>query len=173
MGETVAIVAVATSAGVSLGTLWAATARERAQRRWQAQEERTRDLRIVLEHAADELGKATFLANEGLAEVEANGHLSPARRTLLMNAQRVLVLADLQIKLRSGGEVREAFFRCVGTFLLMKGILDQAGNQERAEAWAPTFSNAQADAAANERAYFEAAAKALATPAERRWRQRK
>jgi hypothetical protein len=167
MGETVAIVAVATSAGVSLGTLWAAAARERAQRRWQAQEERTRDLRTVLEHAADELGKATFLANEGLAEVEANGHLSPARHTHLMNAQRVLVLADLQIKLRSG-EVREAFFQCVRTFLLMKGILDQAANHERDEAWAPTFSNAQADAATNERAYFDAAAKALATPAEPR-----
>jgi hypothetical protein len=167
MGETVAIVAVATSAGVSLGTLWAAAARERAQRRWQAQEERTRDLRTVLEHAADELGKAMFLANEGLAEVEANGHLAPARRTHLMNAQRVLVLADLQIKLRSG-EVREAFFRCVGTFLLMKGILDQAGEPQRDAAWQATFSNAQADAATNERAYFDAAAKALAAPTGRK-----
>jgi len=89
-----------------------------------------------------------------------------------MNAQRLLVLADLQIKLRSG-DVREAFFRCVGTFLLMKGILDQAGNQERDQAWASTFSNAQTDAATNERAYFDAAARALAAPADPRWRRGK
>jgi hypothetical protein len=129
----------------------------------------------VLEAAADELGKATFVANEGLAELETTGSVAAARHIQLRDAQRRMVLADLQIGLRSGrgSEVRLTFFQCVGTFLLMKGILDQAGNQERDEAWAPTFSNAQADAAANESAYFAAAAKVLAAPAERRWWRRK
>jgi hypothetical protein len=177
MGEAVAILAVASGAAVSLGTVGATAWREGVQRRWQLREERTIDLRTVLEQAAENFGKAMFVATEGQAELENTGQVDGGRRTELLDAQRRVVLAGNQIGVRRGPRSDEhvAFLRCLGPFLVMKGILDQAGDQERDEAWRATFSTAQGEAATAERAYLEATAKALADSpptAQRRWRRR-
>jgi hypothetical protein len=163
MGETVTILAIASGAAVSLGTVGATAYREGVQRRWQSREERTIDLRTVLERAAENFGKAMFVVAEGLAELESTGQVSGIRRADLVDAQQRVVLAGNQIGVRRGPRSDEhvAFLRCLGPFLIIKGILDQAGDQERDEAWRVTFSNARGEAATAEREYLEATAKAL------------
>jgi hypothetical protein len=58
--------------------------------------------------------------------------------------------------------VRDAFWACVVTPVLMVGIVEEAGEQSDAGRRANSFSNAQGEAVSNERAYLVAAASAAA-----------
>jgi hypothetical protein len=100
MGETVPIIAVVTSAGVSAVTVYATAYRERVQGGWQSREERAIDLRTVLERAAAEFGRAMFVATEADAELKETGKVVAVRRSELLDAQRRIVLALNQIGVR-------------------------------------------------------------------------
>lgn len=90
MSEVVAIISVSASAVVGIGGVVAAAWGSSRERRWQSREERTVELRTVLDGGGSLVAELLLLIDEAHAEVRRNGKLGPESKTNLEREARLI-----------------------------------------------------------------------------------
>jgi hypothetical protein len=107
MGEAVAIISVSASAVVGIGGLVAAAWGSSRERRWQSQEERTKELRGVLDRACEKLTQQLVVLDQAHREFSTSGAANPMTQQLLVETEKQLVLECNRLAVRRGSHTPE------------------------------------------------------------------
>lgn len=163
VGETVAIVAVSTSAIVGLSGVLAGVWGGSRERRWRSREERAVELRGVLEDGGVRIAELLIAVDEAHGEVRDRGEMSIDRKASLDAMQRGIVLAVARIGLRRGPRARE--YATAGDYWKalsqLVTILEEATGDGLDREQAATYSREWDIAIAAEKGYLDAAAETL------------
>jgi hypothetical protein len=161
MSEVVPVLSVAFSGTVALAGVFVTAYGARAQRRWQAREERQVEFRGVLDAAGEHLGrtaKALEVALDRLYESrdidDANRHLGTADDG---HREMLVMLARIRVRLGHGHPVANAYdlAACAADRLAL-AIRERFAKADAKQLWAG-FELVQ-------REFFDAAARALGSP---------
>jgi hypothetical protein len=108
--EAVAIVSVVSTAVVGLAATWG----RGRELRWQTREERTTELRGVLDEACEKLTATFVLLDQAHREWSVAGKVDPVTQRLLVEAEKNLVLEWNRVGVRRGADTPEflALGRC-------------------------------------------------------------
>jgi hypothetical protein len=154
----IAIVSIVTTGVVGLSATWG-RAREL---RWQSSEERTTELRSVLDRACEKLTAEFVLLDQGHRECSVSGKVTEVTQRLLLEAEKQLVLEWNRLGVRRGATAQEylALGRCreacgrIGVLLdEMDAGVPPAQRQSYAQLWKAAI--------AAERHFFSVASAAL------------
>jgi hypothetical protein len=161
MGEAVAIVSVSASALVGVGGLAAAAWSGSRQRRWQSREERTVNLRAVLDQGSEALLELAWIILDMRTKVERGDPVTATDKQELEELiKRAAVPVQANIKVRRGPHAPEtvAFSAWIKQMSKLIGLLGNAQSQgfegEAGAAWEARW----AAATEAESAYHTAAA---------------
>jgi hypothetical protein len=163
VGEAVAIISVSASALVGVGGLVAAAWGSSRERRWQTREERTTELRSVLQEGGELVTKLLISVDEARGEVATQGQLGMQSVAGLRELEKQLALACNRVGVRRGSlapewaTLREAW-EAIGRVLV---ILQEASGEGLDSEQHRAYSTAWTEALTAETAYHNATAKAL------------
>jgi hypothetical protein len=156
--EAVAIVSVVATAVVGLSATWGRS----RELRWQTGEERTTELRSVLDLACEKLTATFVVLDEAHREFSEAGKVGPVTQQLLVEAEKQLVLEWNRVGVRRGADTSEylALGRCREACGRIGLLLDEM-NAGVGPAHRAAYSKLWEAARAAERDFFNVASAAL------------
>lgn len=163
MSEAVSIISVSVSGVVAAGGLISAGWGASRERRWKSREERTIDVRVVLEDVADAFGKAMFAAGRAWEDLAKRGRLSDANLAVLEETWLSFIGAGNRLGVRLGSKSAEyaAYRECMTKLATMRTIVAETANSSLGDERERGFYRAQSLAVEAETAYLDAAAQRL------------
>jgi hypothetical protein len=163
MSEAVAIISVSTSAIVGLAGLGSAVWGASRERRWKSREERTIDLRSVLEEASENFGKAMFACSQAWEEIARKKALSDERKTAVDDGWLGVVGAANRIGVRLGHGSAEhtAYRECMWKVHATRSVVAEAQIDGVNREHESDYLKAHEEAVAVETIYLDIAAKRL------------
>jgi hypothetical protein len=120
--DAIALASVLTTGVVGLSATWGRS----RELRWQSSEERTTELRAVLDQACEKLTAELVLLNQAYRELSVSGKVSPVTDGLLVEIERHLILAWNRVGVRRGAGTPEyaALDRCRDACANVRHLLD-------------------------------------------------